>query len=197
MKPFFQHLRIALIAIIVPRLRSQRRSRNWKFIASERRPMTARDGTSPSRAKGSFSVLLPIPFNDFTTNDATTGETSHAVGAKSSEGIKFSAVELAAAASRCRTSIQFQNRLRQRRPTRCRTSGAAPGRGGHSDIDDGQHHDHPLHALHPARRRALYTFDRISNAHRELVAANKDKFFESSNSRRNPDPGRSGSLTGL
>src|SRR5689334_6675583 len=48
--------------------------------------------------KGSFSVLLPIPFNDFTTNDAATGETSHVVGGKSSEGIKLAAVELAVAA---------------------------------------------------------------------------------------------------
>ena len=44
--------------------------------------------------KGSFSILMPIPFNDFTTHDAGTGEVSHAVGAKSSEGIKFAAVEL-------------------------------------------------------------------------------------------------------
>src|SRR5690348_10895688 len=44
--------------------------------------------------KGSFSVLLPIPFNDFTTNDAATGEATYVVGAKSSEGIKFVALEL-------------------------------------------------------------------------------------------------------
>ncbi|MCP1975276.1 hypothetical protein [Bradyrhizobium elkanii] len=45
-------------------------------------------------SKGSFSVLLPIPFNDFTTRDAQTGEVTHVVGGKSSEGIKFVAVEL-------------------------------------------------------------------------------------------------------
>jgi hypothetical protein len=44
--------------------------------------------------KGSFSILMPIPFNDFTTRDAGTGEVSQVVGGKSSEGIKFSAVEL-------------------------------------------------------------------------------------------------------
>ena len=44
--------------------------------------------------KGSFSVLLPIPFNDFTTHDASTGETTYVVGGKSSEGIKFVALEL-------------------------------------------------------------------------------------------------------
>lgn len=43
--------------------------------------------------KGSFSVRLPIPFNDFTTYDAGTGNAIHVVGGKSSEGIKFAAVE--------------------------------------------------------------------------------------------------------
>jgi len=44
--------------------------------------------------KGSFSILLPIPFNDFTTSDSDTDQVSHVVGGKSSEGIKFTAVEL-------------------------------------------------------------------------------------------------------
>jgi len=44
-------------------------------------------------SKGSFSISLPIPFNDFTTH-AATGETSHVIGAKSAEGIKYSATEL-------------------------------------------------------------------------------------------------------
>jgi len=44
--------------------------------------------------KGAFSIRVPIPFNDFTTHDARTGEVSHAIGGKSSEGIKFMAVEL-------------------------------------------------------------------------------------------------------
>jgi len=41
--------------------------------------------------KGSFSILLPIPFNDFTTSDSDTDQVSHVVGGKSSEGIKFTA----------------------------------------------------------------------------------------------------------
>jgi hypothetical protein len=43
--------------------------------------------------KGSFSILLPIPFNDFTTRDPDKDEVTHVVGGKSSEGIKFTAVE--------------------------------------------------------------------------------------------------------
>jgi hypothetical protein len=44
--------------------------------------------------KGAFSIRMPIPFNDFTIHDASTGEEDHAIGGKSSEGIKFMAVEL-------------------------------------------------------------------------------------------------------
>jgi hypothetical protein len=43
--------------------------------------------------KGSFAIRTPIPFNDFTTHDPNTGEMSHGVGCKSSEGIKFAAIE--------------------------------------------------------------------------------------------------------
>jgi hypothetical protein len=46
--------------------------------------------------KGSFSVLLPIPFNDFTTRNPGTDEVSHVIGGKSSEAVKFTAVELPA-----------------------------------------------------------------------------------------------------
>jgi hypothetical protein len=42
--------------------------------------------------KGSFSISVPIPFNDFTTYD--DGKVSHIIGGKSSEGIKFMAAEL-------------------------------------------------------------------------------------------------------
>ena len=45
---------------------------------------------------GSFSVLIPIPFNDFTVtdDDPKVGKIkTHTVGAKSAEGIKFSATE--------------------------------------------------------------------------------------------------------
>ena len=51
--------------------------------------------------KGSFSVRMPIPFNDFTvrSTDPKTGEElTHAIGGKSTEGIKLSAVEIPASA---------------------------------------------------------------------------------------------------
>jgi hypothetical protein len=46
---------------------------------------------------GSFSVLLPIPFNDFTltATDPKSGTTkTYTVGAQSAEGMKFSATEM-------------------------------------------------------------------------------------------------------
>jgi len=46
---------------------------------------------------GGFSVLIPLPFNDFTVkarDPKTDGTVVHAVGAKSSEGIKFSATKM-------------------------------------------------------------------------------------------------------
>jgi hypothetical protein len=51
--------------------------------------------------KGSFSVRMPIPFNDFTVSstDPKTGEeVTHAIGGKSTEGIKLTAVETPASA---------------------------------------------------------------------------------------------------
>jgi hypothetical protein len=59
--------------------------------------VNADDGSGWHQAvstKGAFSVRVPSPFNDFTTYDAATGEVSHAIGGKSSEGIKFMAVEM-------------------------------------------------------------------------------------------------------
>jgi len=52
--------------------------------------------------KGSFSVRMPIPFNDFTvrSTDPKTGEeVTHVIGGKSSEGVRVSAVETPAAKS--------------------------------------------------------------------------------------------------
>jgi hypothetical protein len=51
--------------------------------------------------KGTFSVRMPIPFNDFTvrSTDPRTGEeVTHVIGGKSTEGIKLSAVEMPASA---------------------------------------------------------------------------------------------------
>jgi len=49
--------------------------------------------------KGAFSILMPIPFNDFTTGEPGTNTLIHGVGGKSAEGIKFTAIELPVAAN--------------------------------------------------------------------------------------------------
>jgi hypothetical protein len=51
--------------------------------------------------KGSFSVRMPIPFNDFTvrsTDPKTSQEVTHVIGGTSTEGIKLSVVEMPASA---------------------------------------------------------------------------------------------------
>jgi hypothetical protein len=51
--------------------------------------------------KGSFSIRMPIPFNDFSirSGDPKAGEeVTHVIGGKSAEGIKVSAVEIPASA---------------------------------------------------------------------------------------------------
>jgi len=53
-----------------------------------------------------------------------------------------------------------------------------------------------MHCIQLGGARYILSIE-FPNAHRELVTANKDKFSNPSNSRRNPDPGHSGSLTGL
>ena len=57
---------------------------------------------------GSFSVLIPIPFNDFTVteDDPKVGKIrTYTVGAKSAEGVKFSATETPIVAGRSPTNL--------------------------------------------------------------------------------------------
>lgn len=65
---------------------------------------TADDGSGWHLAvssNGSFSVLMPLPVNDFTTRDAAAGDAAtYVIGAKSTEGIKVAVVELPASGRR-------------------------------------------------------------------------------------------------
>src|SRR5262245_16246398 len=86
MKPFLLLMRFALLAsAMLPPAIAEAQPK----LEMHRTGVRADDGSGWHLAvssKGSFSVLLPIPFNDFTTNDAATGETSYVVGGKSTEG---------------------------------------------------------------------------------------------------------------
>ena len=128
---------------------------------------------------GSFSVLLPIPFNDFTTRD-TAGETTFVVGGKSSEGIKFAAVELPAGGKTPPDLASIPKSLASNPANKV------------SDVSRITRNDADILTLTLAdgsktlymrciqTKGARYTLTiEFPNAHRELVAATKDKFFES------------------
>ena len=180
MKPFFQHLQVVVIAITVA----------WPAIAMAQPKLEmhrvgakADDGSGWHLAvstKGSFSVLLPIPFNDFTTNDAATGETTYVVGGKSTEGIKFAAVELAPGAKALPDLASIPKTL------------AATPANKVSDVSRSSKGGADILTLTMANAIATlymrciqlngvrYTLTiEFPNAYRELVAANRDRFFES------------------
>ena len=177
MKPFCQHLRLALIAISI----------SWPAIAiaqpkleMHRVGVKADDGSGWHLAvssKGSFSVLLPIPFNDFTTNDAATGETTYVVGGKSSEGIKFAAVELAPSGKTPPDLAAIPKTL------------AASPANKVSDVNKGDadvltltmaNATTTLYMRSIQQNGVRYTLTiEFPNAYRDLVAANRDRFFES------------------
>jgi hypothetical protein len=131
-------------------------------------------------SKGSFSVLLPIPFNDFTTQDAATGETTYVVGGKSTEGIKFVAAELAPGAKPPADLASIPKSLASNPANK--VSDVKRSTNGDADILTltvaGAATGLYMRCVQIGGVRYTLTIE-FPNAHRELVAANKDKFFES------------------
>ena len=183
MKPFILHplVRLALIAavaLVLPEVAAAQPK-----LEMHRAGVSADDGSGWHLAvssKGSFSVLLPIPFNDFTTRDAATGEATYVVGGKSSEGIKFVAVELAPGAKALPDLASIPKTL------------AATAGNKVSDVKRSTKGDADVLTLTVSNASATlymrciqingvrYTLTtEFPNAYAELVAANKDKFFES------------------
>jgi len=180
MKPFLLLMRFALLAIaMLPPAIAEAQPK----LEMHRTGVRADDGSGWHLAvssKGSFSVLLPIPFNDFTTNDAATGETSYVVGGKSTEGIKFAAVELSPGGKALPDLASIPKSL------------AATPANKVSDVSRSRKGDADILTLTVANAATTlhmrciqldgvrYTMTiEFPNAYRELVAANKDKFFES------------------
>jgi hypothetical protein len=130
--------------------------------------------------KGSFSVLLPLPFNDFTTHDASTGETTYVVGGKSSEGIKFVALELPPGAKPPPDLASIPKSLAANPANK--VSDVSRSTKGDTEVltltvADGSK---TLYMRCIQTKGARYTLTiEFPNAYREVVAANKDKFFES------------------
>lgn len=131
-------------------------------------------------SKGSFSVLLPIPFNDFTTRDAQTGEVTHVVGGKSSEGIKFVAVELPPGNKPPPDLASISKTLAANPANKVsdvgrRTSGDAETLT--LTVSDG---DKTMYMRCIDAKGTRYTLTiEFPNAYRDLIVANKDRFFES------------------
>jgi hypothetical protein len=129
---------------------------------------------------GSFAVLMPIPFNDFTTRDAATGETSYVIGGKSTEGIKFSVVEIVPGGKSLPELASIPQAM------------AATAGNKVSDVTRGSkdgadvlsltviNAKSTLYMRYIQLRGARYLLSiELPNAHRELVSGFKDKFFES------------------
>jgi len=182
MKPFILHslVRVALIAIalVLPGVAAAQPK-----LEMHRVGVTADDGLGWHLAvssQGSFSILVPIPFNDFTTRDAATGEATYVVGGKSSEGIKFAAVELAPGA-------KAPPELASIPKTFAATAGNEV-----SDVKRSTRGEADVLTLTVSNATTTlymrciqvngvrYTLTvEFPNAYAELVGANKDKFFES------------------
>ena len=123
---------------------------------------------------------MPIPFNDFTTHDPTTGEVSYAVGGKSSEGIKFSVVEVPASGKKLTDLAEIPKSLSSNPANKVSDVSRSAGNGADIlSLTMGKGAT-TAHVRYIQMKGALYILTvEYPNAYRELVAANKDKFFAS------------------
>ena len=130
--------------------------------------------------KGSFSIRLPIPFNDFTTHDPKTGEATHVIGAKSAEGIKFSAVELAINAKSPGDLDAILKTFAANSANKV-SNVERKNRDGLDTLDFSVANATSMaHLRYIKARSVLYALTiECPNAQRELVAAIKGKFFDS------------------
>jgi hypothetical protein len=171
-------LALVAIAVVLPGIAEAQPKLEMHRIAA-----SADDGSGwhlAASSKGSFSVLLPIPFNDFTTRDAATGETTYVVGGKSTEGIKFVAVELAPGAKPVPDLASVPKSLAANPANK--VSDVKRSTKGDADILTltvaGTATSLYMRCIQVNGVRYTLTIE-FPNAHRELVVANKDKFFES------------------
>ncbi len=130
--------------------------------------------------EGSFSVLLPIPFNDFTTRDPSTDEVSHVVGGKSSEGIKFTAVELPVTA---KTPVDLAA-IPKSFSSNPANKVSDVSRNTKDEVDNllfsVANSATTAHFRYIRMKGALYILTiEYPNAYRDVVAEKKDKFFGS------------------
>ena len=130
--------------------------------------------------KGSFSILLPIPFNDFTTRDPGTEEVTHVVGGKSSEGIKITAVERPVTA---KTPVDL-TAIPKSFSTNPANTVSDVSRNTSDGVDtlsfSVANPATTAHIRYVRTKGALYILTiEYPNAYRDVVADRKDKFFGS------------------
>jgi hypothetical protein len=129
--------------------------------------------------KGSFSVRLPIPFNDFTTYDPGTGSASHVVGGKSTEGVKFAAVE--APITTATADLESIPKSFSSNPSNKVSNIARNTRDGVDTLSfavDGPSSGGYFRYIRTKERTYMLTIE-YPKAYRELATANRDKFFAS------------------
>ena len=129
--------------------------------------------------KGSFSILLPIPFN-FTIRDPGTDEVSHVVGGKSSEGIKFTAVETPVTAKTPADLAAIPKSFSSNPANKV----SDVSRSTRDDVDSLSFSvaspATTAHFRYIRMKGTLYLLTiEYPNAYRDLVAERKDKFFGS------------------
>jgi len=150
---------------------------------------TAVDSKDPSgwhlavSTKGSFSVRMPIPFSDFTirSTDPKTGEeVTHVIGGKSTEGIKFSAVEMPASAK----SAPSLERILADFSAKSGNKVSDVQRAAKGDVDtlsfSASGAQTSAHVRYIKTKSATYSLTvEFPNAHRDDVAGLREEFFDS------------------
>jgi hypothetical protein len=150
---------------------------------------TAVDSKDPSgwhlavSTKGSFSVRMPIPFNDFTvrSTDPKTGEeVTHVIGGKSSEGIKFSAVEMPVSAK----SAPSLEKILADFSAKSGSKVSDVQRAAKGDVDtlsfSASGAQTSAHVRYIKTKSATYSLTvEFPNAHRDDVAVLREEFFDS------------------
>jgi hypothetical protein len=145
--------------------------------------VNADDGSgwhSAVSTKGLFAIRMPIPFNDFTTHDPKTGEVTHVLGGKSSEGIKFAAVESAITAT-TPADLSAIPKSFSSNPTNKVSEVSRTTKDGVDILSFSvSNAASAAHFKYIKTKDALFLLSIESPiAHRELAAATKDQFFGS------------------
>jgi len=133
--------------------------------------------------KGSFSIRMPIPFNDFTirSTDPKTGEeVTHVIGGKSTEGIKLSAVEIPAS----QKSAPSLEKILADFSAKSGSKVSDVQRAAKGDVDtlsfSASGAQTGVHARYIKTKSATYALTiEFPNAHRDDVAGIREEFFDS------------------